>query len=333
VLQLDKVGVHDNFFELGGHSLLAVRLMSRIQQTFQYQVPLSSLFQSPTLEQFAMLVTERVAPAWSPIVPIQPHGSRTPLFCIHEVTGFASFYTDLAQHLDPDQPLYGLQARGLDQQQAPHTSIHEMATCYREAIRQVQARGPYLLAGHSMGGAIAYEISQQLRQEGEEIAFLGLLDSYVNIPFDDPEPTDAKMLIGYLRQANGSIERLGQMISETDEDIIPTAFATAQRAGLVPADLCLADFQRYFEVYKTNVHAASTYQPQPYSGTATLFACQEHPATTKHANIDRWRSLVRNLELYEVPGNHRSMVLPPHVDHLAAEISNCLRRVMPETRA
>jgi thioesterase domain-containing protein len=304
--------------------------MASIQKTFQDQIPLSSLFQSPTLEQFAALVTEHAAPAWSPIVPIQPHGSRTPLFCIHEVTGFASFYTDLAQHLDPDQPFYGLQTRGLDQRQALHMSIHEMATCYREAIQQVQARGPYLLAGHSMGGMIAYEISQQLRQQGEEIAFLGLLDTHIHIPSNAPEPADEKILIGYLRQANRPIEHLDQMISETDEDMIIKAFALAQQAELVPADLCLADFQRYFEVYKTNARAASTYQPQPYSGTATLFVCQESPAQAamvKQANIDRWSKLVHNLELREVPGNHKSMVLPPHVEHLAAEISNCLKRV------
>jgi thioesterase domain-containing protein/acyl carrier protein len=334
VLHLDKVGIHDNFFELGGHSLLAVRLMARIQQTFQYQIPLSGLFQSPTLEQFATLVTEHTASPWSPIIPIQPHGSRPPLFCIHEVTGFASFYTDLAQHLGPDQPVYGLQARGLDQQLALHTSIQEMATCYLDAIQQVQPRGPYLLAGHSMGGMIAYEISQQLRQRGEEIAFLGLLDTHIHIPPDVPEPADEKILVEYLRQADRPIEHLDQMISETGEDIVPKAFAIAQQAGLVPADLCLADFQRYFEVYKTNVHAAATYQPQPYSGTTTLFVCQEHPAkdaAAKQANIDRWSSLVHNLELYKVPGNHKSMVLPPHVDYLAAEISNCLRRVMPET--
>jgi amino acid adenylation domain-containing protein len=329
VLKLDKVGIHDNFFELGGHSLLAVHLMTRIQQTFQYQIPLSSLFQSPTLAQFAVLVAERATPPWSPIVPIQPQGSRTPLFCIHEISGFASFYTDLAHQLDPDQPLYGLQARGLDKQQAPHTSINEMATCYREAIQQVQARGPYLLAGWSMGGTIAYEISQQLKQRGEEIAFLGLLDSYGLS--DAPEPAENALIIEYLRETDPPIEHLDQMISETDEDIIPKALALAQKAKLMPPDLCLADFQRYLEVYKVNSHAAHTYQPQPYSGTATLFVCQEPPAegiAVARANIDRWRGLVHNLELREASGNHSNMVKPPHVNHLAAEMSSCLRRVM-----
>ena len=183
-----------------------------------------------------------------------------------------------------------------------------------------------------MGGMIAYEISRQLRERGEEIAFMGLLDTHIHVSSNSTQPTDQKMLIAYLRQADRPIEHLDQMISETDLDIIPRAFAIAQQAKLVPADLSLADFQRYFEVYKANAYAASTYQPQPYSGTATLFVCQEPPvkgAIAKQTNIDRWRSLVHHLELYKVPGNHKSMVLPPHVDHLAAEITNCLRRALP----
>ncbi|RPI94873.1 MAG: amino acid adenylation domain-containing protein, partial [Chloroflexi bacterium] len=329
VLKLDKVGIHDNFFELGGHSLLAVHLMTRVQQTFQRQIPLSRLFQSSTLAQFAALIAAHATPPWSPIVPIQPYGSQTPLFCIHPAGGFASDYTNLANRLGPDQPLYGLQSYGLDEKQTPHTSIEEMATCYREAIQQVQARGPYLLIGWSLGGTIAYEISQQLKQRGEEIAFLGLLDSQIGS--DDPKPAGNSALIGYLRRARQPIVNLDQMISETDEDIIPKAFAIAQKAELVPPDFRLTDFQRILEVYKAHSQAAFTYQLQPYSGTATLFVCQEPSAkgiTAAQSNISHWTSLVSNLELREVSGNHLNMMDPPHVDRLAAEIASCLRRVM-----
>jgi amino acid adenylation domain-containing protein len=329
VLKLDRVGIHDNFFELGGHSLLAVHLMARIQQTFQCQIPLSGLFQNPTLAQFAVLIAERTTPPWSPIVPIQPQGSQTPLFCIHPAGGFASDYADLAHRLGTDQPLYGLQARGLDEQQSPHTSIEEMAACYREAIQQVQAQGPYFLAGWSLGGIIAYEISQQLKQQGEEIAFLGLLDSH--ILSDASEPDGNSVLISYLRQAGQSIEHLEQMISETDDDIVPKAFAIAKKAELMPPDFQLADFQRILDVYKAHSHATFTYQPQSYPGKVTLFVCQEPPengVAATRANIDRWSGLAHSLEVREIPGNHFTLMDPPHVDYLATEISGCLRRVM-----
>jgi thioesterase domain-containing protein len=204
-----------------------------------------------------------------------------------------------------------------------------MATCYRASIQQIQARGPYLLAGWSLGGIIAYEISQQLKQRGEEIVFLGLLDSQIGS--DDPEPTGNSALIAYLRQARPPIKHLDQMISERDEDIVPKAFAIAQKVGLVPANLRLTDFQRIVEVYKAHSHAAFTYQPLPYSGTATLFVCQEPPAKgieATQANTHHWSHLVPNLELREVPGNHFNMMDPPHVEHLAIEISSCLGRVM-----
>ena len=331
VLKLDRVGIHDNFFELGGHSLLAVQLMARIQQTFQYQIPLISLFQNPNLAQFAMLIAEGTTLPWSPLVPIQPRGSRTPLFCVHPAGGLTGVYTDLAHHLGPDQPFYGIQARGCDMRQEPHTSVEEMAACYCDAIQLAQARGPYLLAGWSMGGIVAYEIAWQLKQRGEEIAFLGLLDSGVS--FDVEEPDEAAILIEFLHLSGQPIH-----LDETDKDLFPKAFAMAQELALVPRNLPLADFRRYVEVYKTNSLAMNTYQPQPYTGTATLFLCRDDRVTEDtQATIACWRDLVHNLELREVPGNHQNMIFSPHVAHLASEISDCLDKesesYQPEKKA
>ena len=328
ILHMERVSIHDNFFELGGHSLMAIQLMARIEQAFHVPTSLPALFQNPTVAQFASLVTERTTLPWSPIVPLQPHGSRTPLFCIHPAGGFAICYTDLARQLGTDQPLYGLQARGLDEQQAPHTSIYEMAACYRDAIQHIQTRRPYLLAGWSLGGIIAYEISQQLMQQGEEVAFLALLDT--QIASDAPEPDKHSLLIEYLGEIGQPIEQLNQMISETD-DVVSKAFVIMQQSKLISPDLCLADFQRYVEVYETNAHAACAYQPQPYAGSATLFISHESLATRStetQANIDRWSGLIHNLELREAPGLHQNMFLPPYIDDLAAQISICLRRAM-----
>ncbi len=126
VLNVRPVGVNDNFFDLGGHSLLAVRLFSRLATEFGRDLPLATLFQAPTIAELATFLRqgEQVV-SWSSLVPLQPHGQRPPFFCIHPIGGNLLSYRDLARHLGPDQPVYGLQARGLDGQSAPHTRVEE----------------------------------------------------------------------------------------------------------------------------------------------------------------------------------------------------------------
>ena len=118
VLGIELIGVHDNFLELGGHSLLAVRLFAQIKKAFGRQLPLATLFQAPTVEQLAgILRQEGWSAPWSCLVAIQPGGSKPPFFCIHSSGGHVGLsYYELARHLGSDQPLYGLQALGLDGQ-------------------------------------------------------------------------------------------------------------------------------------------------------------------------------------------------------------------------
>ena len=156
VLGVRPVGVTDNFFELGGHSLAAVRSFALIEKRLGKKVPLATVFQGATVEHLANILRRRTEAApRSSLVAIQPDGSRRPLFLIHPAGGHVFPYAHLARHLGSDQPCYGLQARGLEEGQEPHSRIEDMAAYYIEALRTVQPRGPYLLGGWSMGGVIA----------------------------------------------------------------------------------------------------------------------------------------------------------------------------------
>ena len=177
VLKVDKVGVRNNFFDLGGHSLLAVRLMAKIQQQFGKNLPLAALFQSPTVEELAnILQRDSDSSYWSPLVAIQPNGSKRPFFCVPGIGANVIYFYDLARHLGTDQPFYGLQALGLDGDSPPHTSIEEMAAYYIEAIQTQEPQGPYLLGGHSFGGIVAFEMATQLHKQGHEVALLAIID-------------------------------------------------------------------------------------------------------------------------------------------------------------
>ncbi len=180
VLDIQPIGITDKFFDLGGHSLLAVRLFAQIEKTFNKNLPLAILLQAPTIEQLATILRQQEGSVpWSPLVTIQSGGSKPPLFCIHGGGFNVLVYRELAINLGPDQPVYGLQARGLDGSNEPlRNRIEEIATDYVEQILTVQPEGPYFLAGLSSGGNIALEMAQQLHAQGQKVALLAMFDSY-----------------------------------------------------------------------------------------------------------------------------------------------------------
>ncbi|MEM8721219.1 MAG: condensation domain-containing protein [Cyanobacteria bacterium P01_G01_bin.39] len=178
VLGVDFVGLRDNFFELGGNSLQAVTLFAQIEKQFGKNLPLATLFQSATVVEIAEIIRQEkwLAP-WESLVPIQPNGNKPPLFYIHGGGGNLLVYRDLAYSLGSDQPVYGLQPRGLDGKYVPFQRIEDMAAYYLTQIRNLQPSGPYYLAGLSSGGNIAWEIAQILQAQGEKVALLALFDT------------------------------------------------------------------------------------------------------------------------------------------------------------
>jgi len=190
ILQLNRVSMEDNFFKIGGHSLLAVRLFVRIQNLTKFDLPLSTLFKVPTIRGLAKIIDmnfsatsinnnalEPQTEKWRSLVTIQQTGDQPPLFLIHAAGGNVLNYRILLGALGSAQPVYGLQARGLDGVQDPFSSIEEMARVYLAEIRFVQDSGPYYLGGESFGGLVAFEIAQQLAKRGERVSFLAMLDT------------------------------------------------------------------------------------------------------------------------------------------------------------
>lgn len=178
IMGVQPIGVTDNFFDLGGHSLLAVRLFAQIEKTFGKALPLATLFQSATIAELAQIIREQnwLAP-WSSLVPMQPKGSKPPLFYMHAGGGNLLVYRELTHSLGDDQPVYGLQPRGLDGKFDPFQTIEDMADYYLAQILAVQPEGSYFLAGLSTGGMIAFELAQRLREQGKEVALLAMFDT------------------------------------------------------------------------------------------------------------------------------------------------------------
>src|ERR1700679_3873858 len=178
LLGVEPITPEQNYFDLGGDSSLAVHLFVQIEKTFSVKLPIFTLFEAPTIAELSEVLRRDSAPAgWSPLVSVQPNGSRPPFFCMHGAGGNVLIYRELSNLLGNDQPFYGVQAQGLDGSAPPLTKIEDMAALYVKEIRRARPSGPYLLGGYCLGGTIAYEVAQQLRAQAQEVALLALLDT------------------------------------------------------------------------------------------------------------------------------------------------------------
>ncbi|MGW1681155.1 amino acid adenylation domain-containing protein [Saccharopolyspora sp. NPDC002376] len=201
VLGLPRVGVEDSFFDLGGHSLLAAKLIGRIRDALGVRVNVGSLFAAPTVAGLAeRLHSGGGRDALEILLPLRTEGSKPPLFCVHPAAGLAWPFSRLLKHIDDERPIYGIQSRGLAEPQPVAASLSEMADEYLEHIRQVQPHGPYYFLGWSFGGVVAHEMSTHLQEQGEEVRFLCMLDSYPKDVWDEL-PTETEALKALLHMA------------------------------------------------------------------------------------------------------------------------------------
>jgi amino acid adenylation domain-containing protein/non-ribosomal peptide synthase protein (TIGR01720 family) len=333
VLNVSPIGVTDNFFNLGGHSLLAVRLMAQVQQQFAQNLPLATLFQAPTIEQLATtlrLPTHSLE--WSPLVKIQQGGSKRPFFCLPGTGGNVLYFYHLARYLGSDQPFYGLQAQGLNGEQAPHTQVEEMAADYIKAIQTVQPQGPYLLGGHSFGSYVAFEMAQQLLQQGQEVALLALLDTPAPLP--NNQPVEIEDDATYLTGIATSIERfLGKKLSVSYEALQPLAadeqlnylLERLKMVNFFPPEAGLPQIRGLLQVAKANAQAYYLAQ-EVYPHRITVFRTTEESYDEEPAmGWDKFSS--QSVEIYDVPGDHITMMAEPHVQLLAKQLRACLDRV------
>jgi thioesterase domain-containing protein/SAM-dependent methyltransferase/acyl carrier protein len=189
LLGVDRIGVHDDFFELGADSLITLRISDRVRRELGREVPAAAAFRGATVERIARALDPAPSLPPSPIlVPLQPGGTRPPLFFIHPAAGVVFPYVELSRQLGPDQPFYGLQAAGLDGASPPDATISAMARRYVDAIRTVAPEGPYHLGGFSFGCLVAYEVAQELCRAGDEVRLLALIDEPAPLSGHRPTP-------------------------------------------------------------------------------------------------------------------------------------------------
>ena len=326
------IGIRENFFDLGGHSLLAARLFARIHKLTGCNLPLASLFQSPTIASLAELIRNgQWEPLWAALVPIQPNGTKTPLFLVHPVGGNVLGYRDLASHLDKDLPVFGLQAMGLRGTEHTLQSVQEMAAHYLKEIRALRPQGPYLLVGYSSGGIVAYEMAQQLRAQGEAVPLLALLDTAPSGAWKKPVPVriaghlQVLMELPWERKIHYA---MGKLV------LVKRAIATALRRSLRLGSRKRkpAEPQVLEEVRMSNRCAILRYRPAVYPGRVILFrARQRHEFYDKFQREpdESWRAFAAGgLVIRDVPGDHGQLLGEPNVSLVAKEMQTFLNEAL-----
>ncbi|MDQ1701144.1 MAG: hypothetical protein QOF57_396 [Frankiaceae bacterium] len=179
--------VHDDFFDVGGHSLLAVRLFSIVHTRLGKRLPLAAVIAHPTIAELAALIDadERSTDGYVSLVPMQPRGTRPPVFVVHEITGDVIGYRQIASALGPDQPVYGLLSPVLNGTVGVRHRIEDIAASYIAEVRDFHPSGPYRLMGSCFGGVVAYEMARQLVAQGHAVDFVGLINA---VPFGYVNP-------------------------------------------------------------------------------------------------------------------------------------------------
>lgn len=338
-LRVKRVGLNDNFFELGGHSLLAVRVTVEIERLTKIRLPLATLLHAPTVAELAQILrNEHWTPSWSALVPLRASGSRTPLFLMHAHGGNVLEYHALANLLDPDQPVYALQARGLDGHIQRGLTLEKMAAAYIEELRSFQPEGPYFLGGFCFGGLLGLEAAQQLTAAGQQVGLLTLIQSMHPDAFRFRP--DVSVLRRWWYQTTKRIDLERENRSHTPKGYLVercrrgwdmvrarTAIAFDSVTGKRPEDLSGLPKTYIFESLRMeHGRALRKYVPRPYRGDVVLFRASNQLSGLVADEYLGWKSFFNgHLEVCEVPGHQQNLMLAPNVIRLAYELSARLK--------
>ncbi len=272
---------------------------------------------------------------FSSVVPIRPYGSAPPLFFIHGVGGVVPDFGNLLDKLDSRHPVYGIRSQAFDPVGPALTDLPEMAAYYLKEIRRFVSRGPYYLIGFSFGGMVAYEIAQQLREQGEVAPFIGMIDScemsYLKrqAKFDPPGKRAGYLFRRLKIRLSEAFERpdtFSYMKQKIESRLLRMLYSVTSRFGISPPN------SLHFP-YHVNWFAAVNYQPKPYPGRLTLFKAKDHFWEPRIPQDLGWGSLAtEGVEIFEIPGDHVSMFIEPNVTVLGDRLARCFEAMSPDQR-
>ncbi len=337
--------VEADFFEMGGDSLMVVRVADRMEKAFGRKIPIAALVQAPTIRGMVKLARAGSAKeAAGPLVPIHTEGRKPPLFGVHDVRGQVLLFASFSAHFGADQPVYGLQPRGLRPGRHVFATIEEMAERYLREVRAIQPVGPYRLAGACFGGVVAFEMARQLEAAGERVELLALMDAFApGTPEMLGRPRGVKGRLRYLDQhLRLHLHNLLHLGPAELLDYVLRHAGTVKRRVLNRFWVAWSMLRRLFgaatmlepEAFEHAGYCAiKIYAAKPYGGSAVLFRAQERSPLSTDLKAG-WGDIIHGeIEVCEIPGDHLSMLSHPNRSVVAQELERRLNRTGCEATA
>ncbi len=346
LLGQEKIGINDNFYELGGHSLIAVEMIAKIKKERGKKLPLTCLVEHATIKDLAELIEDepeetktKKKKSKGPLVTIQGKGNKMPIYLIHGAGLHVLMYKTLAQHMAPDQPIYGFHAIGLNGEAKPLDRIEKIAAAYIKEMFTIDPDGPYALAGYSFGGLIAFEIAKQLKAQGKEVAMLGMFDTVVR-----PEIT------GEVESYYESLSTFGKKVAWNLSEITKSPIKnlkyktnTLQRrfkrwkyrlTHNEQQELNKAETDHFALVDRMNHIAFQHYKLTPYDGAIHLFRAKERRFFMKDFEHLGWGPYAKDgIIVKEIPGDHLYMFDPPNGQEFARILQQCLDEISKDNNS
>ncbi len=319
LLSIPKISVHDDFFELGGHSLIAVSMMAKIEQRIGRKVPLASLLKNSTVRQLAQLLDQKAEGLFEgSLVPIKTTGSKPPLYLIHGGGLHVLMFQTLAANMDVEQPIYALQAKGLNGEGEPLSRIEDMAAHYIEEIQQLNPNQPYALAGYSFGGLIAFEMAKQLKTANKEVLMLSVFDTVIKPELTHFESSFAEKISTIGKKVAWNLKDL---VKHPVDNISYRKYVYQRRLNNWKYKVLKDDKSINLEkenplesiVSKSNFEAWNNYKITPYDGHLYLFRATEQRFFIEDQHFLGWKPFILGkIHILDVPGDHLSLFNPPN---------------------
>ena len=326
VLGRTGLGVTDDFFDLGGTSLQAAEVVARIRQRLGYTIPLGAMYEGATVEKMAAVVRRgMLAAADQALVPLNPGGMRTPVYMVPGAGGHVFMFRKFARRLGPDQPVFGLKPMSGTK---PPDSYQELAAGYVREIVEARPKGPYIIAGYSMGGPTAFEIALQLREAGHEVPLVIIFEALAP---GYPPPLSAFGRLTHhvrimVRKDNGGLGRFVRDRAKNVWERVGRTFGFGRGAVPLGANRNTAS-QRWIEAVGGALESATpNYKPRAkFDGTLVLFRSEE-PMDVWQATLltdpffgwAKWAA--KPVELRVVPRGHYELFHESNIDQLVAQL-------------
>jgi amino acid adenylation domain-containing protein len=331
ILAKNEIGVHDNFFDLGGQSLTAVELISEIGKKIGKDMPVNILYKHPTIAKLSSYLREEGdSKKWKSLVTIKPSGNKMPVYIVHGDGLSLSNFHNLAEFVDPDQPVFSLQPLGLSGSEEPE-NIADIARHYLAEILEHNPTGPYALGGYSFGGYVAIEMKKQLESMGRMVKMLAIFDTDArNVTYKKDWIKALPMRIKrqvpkFLFIAKSMFTQPVSTIKYQYNIFAGKINSLCYTLGIKEKPELKGINKRISSIDETHLKAFRNYDLTPFNDKVYLFKAKSRLYFVDDFKFLGWGNYARKgVAVIDVPGDHKTMFLPPNVRELGRLFQNAL---------